>query len=146
MKRFFRLMLLFVVISVSCSPIEVPDTENSDTKGVVYTVNANMGIKGLDAKYGTNSTVNIAFFEYNDKDEMVNNHTWYNVKDNATKRITAHKLATKMVALIEMDSYVPATGKMFEYNQYVAQVFYLENNMQITIDSNTRVSDYHPLK
>ena len=139
-------MLLCTTMFVSCSPIEVPNAGNNQTKELVYTVNVNIGLKGLDAKYGTNSTVNIAFFEYNDKDEMVNNHTWYNVKDNATKRITAHKLATKMVALIEMDSYVPATGKMFEYNQYVAQVFYLENNMQITIDGNTRVSDYHPLK
>lgn len=146
MKQIFGLMLLCATMFVGCSPIEVPNAGNNQTKELVYTVNVNMGIKELDAKYGTNSTLSVTFFEYNDKDEMVNNQTWNNVKDNATKRVTAHKLATKMVAYIEMDSYVPSTGKTSEFNRYVAQVFYLENNMQITINGNTRISEYHPLK
>ena len=147
MKGIFRLMLLCAVMLVGCSHYDdVYKPGFAGNSGNSYTVNVDMGIEELDAKYGTSSTLSLTFFEYNDKNEMVNYKTWYNVKDNATKKLSAYKLATKIIAYIEMDSYIPQTGQTVEFNRYVAQVFYLENNMEIIIDGSTRVSEYHPLR
>ncbi|MBR2116119.1 MAG: hypothetical protein IJ942_03765 [Alistipes sp.] len=143
MKRFFRLMLLCATMFVSCSPIEVPNAGNNQTKELVYTVNVNIGLSEMASKYGATATLNVVFMEYNDKNERINIQNWYNVKDNATKRLTAHKLATKMVVYIEVTA--TANGKTAKQDYFIAQVYYLENNMQIKIDGTCRISEYNPI-
>ena len=143
MKQIFGLMLLCVTMFVGCSPIDVPNTENENTKELVYTVNVNIGLTEMANKYGGTATLNVVFMEYNDKNERINIQNWYNVKDNATKRLTAHKLATKMVVYLEVTATL--NGKTAEQEYFIAQVYYLENNMQIKIDGTCRISEYNPI-
>lgn len=145
MKKIFGVLLLglSVVCFSSCEKSGGDDVIPQTSK--TYTVTADMGIESLDAQYGTNSTLQLGLFEYNDLNEMINSQTWSNVQDNDTKTFTAHKLATKLVIYIELDTYYG--DKHSELNEYVAQIYYLTNNKTaIKIDGSTRVTKTHPLK
>lgn len=144
MKKIFGLLLLLLVACVSsCSKDDSGDSILDVPSGNTYTVTANMGLSKLDAQYGSQSTMDIVFYEYNDKNEMIAYKLWENVKDNEVRSFSADQLATKLVIYIEMETIL--NGKKGELNEYVAQVFYLNKQLYITLDGKTRVSKYSPL-
>lgn len=141
--------LCLCVMMVGCtSPIEEvpqptpkPEPAPDPTK---YEVCVDMGLDEY-AALGFKTDLQVAFFEYNDQDEMVYTHTWYNVYDGQNKTFTANKRSTKIVVKIELTASYGSTTK--ELNLFLAQVFYLEPESTIKIDVNgyARTSEQSPI-
>ena len=132
MKRLFLLAIITIASCCVFTSCEKDEFVGASAKHN-YTVTSYLG------ELGANS-IELRFYEYNDKNEMINYNTWDNVQNGAKKSFGAHDLATKLVVYIEADT---AYG---EFNRYVAQIFYLTTkNTSIVLDGETLVSKYSPI-
>lgn len=144
------LSLLLIVTSCffffSCSKTEKEDLKNNKIT-TTYTVDYLIDMKQYlqDAGLiGASVEETVVAKEYNDKNECVNiqsgsvtggSHLKYTAGDSSKKVTVCYKVSTTY------------GGKTLKKTWWLPQVIYLEigKNTIITIDENTRVSDYEPL-
>ncbi len=148
MKKIFKMLfysLCLCIMIVGCeSPISEEPKPQPEPEPTQYEVRVDMGLDEY-AALGFNTDLQVAFFEYNDQNEMVYTHTWYNVFDGQSKTFTANKRSTKIVVKIELTASYGGVTK--ELNLFLAQVFYLEpeNIILIDVDGYARTSEWSPI-
>mgnify|MGYP005606800961 CR=1 FL=1 len=145
MKKFLWLIVTCVSLCWLYACEESENSEDQIPAERTYTITTYLGMKHHDERYGTKTTLQLKLLEYNNKNELINSQIWADVSDDDPRTFNAHRLATKLVIFIELDS---TYGDMFaEINQYVAQVFNLSStNTDIIINGNTLISEMQPIK
>lgn len=147
MKKIFKMLFysLCLCVMIGCdSPIQEVPQPKPETQPTKYEVNVDMGLDEYIA-LGFDTYLQVAFFEYNDQDEMVDTHTWDGVSDGQSRTFTANKRSTKVTVKFELTaSYGEVTQ---ELNLFLAQVFYLEpeSTIRIDVDGHSRTSEWSPI-
>ncbi|MBO7264929.1 MAG: hypothetical protein J6U91_01705 [Alistipes sp.] len=144
MKNVFKMLCYSLCLSIMMVGCENQMENEPQSKPSKYEVCVDLGIDEYIA-LGFNTELNVAFFEYNEKNEMVYSHTWYDVYDGESRTFTANKRSTKIVIKVELMASYGSTIK--ELNFFLAQVFYLEPGSTIGIDVNghSRTSEWSPI-
>lgn len=149
MRRFEKilsLLLIFLGVTLFSACSNDKDEPQMPTSKVSsYTVTSDFNLAQLIGDPSISGTIDLTFYEYNDRDEIINYQEWENVKDGSTKKFTASKLAKKLTVFIKITA-ISGTQEV-TLKKYSAQVYYLQegSNINIRLDGNTRVSSYSPI-
>lgn len=146
--KLLSFLMLFIASSValsSCSDDEKDEPDNPIKQKSTYVISSNMGVDAMASEYGVVSSLTLVCLEYNAQDELVYTQTWQNVKDGDSKKFTANERSVKVIIRIELKG--TANGQTSSINRYVATVNYLNpnNNLNIRLDGNTRISSINPI-
>lgn len=137
------MLVLFQALFTSCSD-DKDEPEVPTSKASTYTVAVDFDFSQI-AGTGVQTTTDLTFFEYNEKNEMVNYQDWKNAIDGTSRKFKASEHAKKLTIMLEVlanDGKNTATLK-----RYSAQVYYLKAgaNTDINLDGTLRVVKYSPL-
>lgn len=145
-KLFYFIVVLATMVFSSCDPSGLNTTpkEKPTTYTIVYNIDTSSLIEDY-ISFGASIKESVIISEYNDKNERINIQDMENIRYGSKKTFTSHSLAEKIAVCLEIEmSY---NGKSEDMTRWVAQVFYLEkeSNISVTIDGETRVSSYCPV-
>lgn len=145
--KLFSLLMLFIASTIgfsSCSD-DKDEPDNPVKTKTTYFISSNLGVDAMASEYGVVSSLTLVCLEYNAQNELVYTQTWQNVKDGDSKKFTANERSVKVIIRIELKG--TANGQTSSINRYVATVNYLKpnNNLNIRLDGNTRISSLNPI-
>lgn len=141
------MFLMFVFMQASLTSCSNDKDEPDDpSKGEsTYTVSVNFELAQIIGASNVQAVTDLTFFEYNDKDELINYQDWYNVTDGSVKKFSANNLAKKITVLMVITAKNGSTTATLK--RYSAQIYYLKQgeNVNINLDGTLRVSSYNPI-
>lgn len=118
-------MILPMIALTACS-------DDDESKETTYTLKWDMDISG--------GRVDVWMFEYNDKDEIVQNSIVDDIQNNHSESFKAKDNATKVKVKIKMSAYGASK------QQWIQQVYYLNagGNVDININGDTLIGNKEP--
>lgn len=136
MKKIIYLLTALVVFA-GCSKTEVQKAEET------YKVNFEVSIDALLSMYGKtydDLTINIDALEYDADKVLVNTQQWADARQGKSHTFTADSKSKYYVLRIDADF------KVSKKSYYLAKVFYVGTDEEVTIEDSTLTSGVNPIK
>lgn len=142
-KVFYLIVAIATMVFCSCESSDIDSAKKE--KETNYTIIYNIDYSDY-VKVGAKLNESITISEYNELNERVGIQNDDNITYGFKKKYTANPRAVKIAISVSLEATY--NGKTDELKRWIAQVFYLEkeSNITVTVDGNTMVSASCPIK
>ena len=123
---------ILLIMAIILPMIALTACSDDESKETTYTLKWDMDFSG--------GRVDVWMFEYNDKDEIVQNSIVDDIQSNHTESFKAKDNATKVKVKVKMSAYGASK------QQWIQQVYYLNagGNVDININGDTLIGNKEP--